>query len=165
MNESLTLAEKQFLQQVLNELKHEQINSEDRDTIKQQLLEHFQEAHDHGEDSLETIGDPATFVKDFFDVHGIFPHPAIKKNPNSWSIFIIATLTFITTFLTSQFILSLVLTDSFQPQHPNPFFQYNILYNISEHPWWNYMLLAISLSIAFVVSFLVFAFVRKRNVA
>ncbi|BAB04435.1 hypothetical protein P4637_06910 [Halalkalibacterium halodurans] len=108
MNESLTLAEKQFLQQVLNELKHEQINSEDRDTIKQQLLEHFQEAHDHGEDSLETLGDPTTFVKDFFDVHGMAPHSAIKKNPNSRSAFIVATLTFITTFLTSQFILSLV---------------------------------------------------------
>ncbi|GGB57363.1 hypothetical protein GCM10011409_38590 [Lentibacillus populi] len=53
----LTMEEKQFLNEVLEELKQYQISSKNRKDIKQQLLEHIQESHEHGQDSINELGD------------------------------------------------------------------------------------------------------------
>ncbi len=65
------MEEKQFLNEVLEELKQYQISSKNRKDIKQQLLEHIQESHEHGQDSINELGDTTTFVKDFLEINGI----------------------------------------------------------------------------------------------
>lgn len=75
----LSRSEKQFLNEVLTELKQYQISSKDRRNIKLQLLEHIQEAREHGDDSLNGLGDSTTFVKDFLDLNEIDLYSEIKQ--------------------------------------------------------------------------------------
>ena len=65
MSMELSLVEKQYLTEVLNELKQYRISSKERKNIKQQLLEHIQESRDNGIDSINDLGDTTTFIKDF----------------------------------------------------------------------------------------------------
>lgn len=167
MNIELSLAEKQFLHEVLEELKQFQISSKDRRNIKQQILEHIQECREYGQDSIDELGDATTFVKDFLDINGIDLHSKIKQIRESKSrtaiLFVIGFFALIVTYLGSQLILSMFLTESFNPQNTNSSFNYNILYQISDNSWWNFLLMLISVSISLLISVFAMFYIRKLN--
>ncbi|MBO1625784.1 MULTISPECIES: hypothetical protein [Bacillus] len=169
MNINLTKEEKQFVKEVLEELKQYQVSSKNRRIIRQQLLEHIQECREHGQDSLKDLGDTTTFVKDFLEMNGIDLHSEIKqirKSKNRTGIvFVIGFLTSIVTYLISQLILSMFLTESFNPLHTNNAFDYNILYHIADNSWWNSLLMITSISISLLISTLVVFRIRKINVS
>jgi hypothetical protein len=166
MNIKLTLEEKQFLNEVLEELKQYQISSKNRKDIKQQLLEHIQESREHGQDSINDLGDTTTFVKNFLEINGIDLLSEIKQVRKSKSrtgiLFGIGFFSLILTYLGSQLILSMFLTESFNPLNTSSSFDYNIFYQISDNLWWNSLLMIISIFTACLVSVLVIKlFVRK----
>ncbi|MGE7625190.1 hypothetical protein ACQKMD_19845 [Viridibacillus sp. NPDC096237] len=166
MNIELSLTEKQFLNEVLDELKLYQINSKDRKYIEQQIVEHFQESREHGEDGINELGDTETFVKDFLDINGIDLHTKIKQirktNSRMGISFVIGSFTFIVCYLISQLLLSMFLTGSFNPQNNNSF-NYNIFYQISDNFWWNSILMIISFSISSLLCTLVVFYIRRIN--
>lgn len=165
MNMKLNKEEQQFLNEVLEELRQYQISTKARRNIKQQLLEHFQESRDHGGDSLDDLGNTQDFVKDFLEINGIDLHSEIKQARKSKSktgiLFVIGLFPLILTYLGSQLLLSMFLTESFNPQNPDSSFEYNIFYQISENLWWNFLLMMISISSACLVSLVINLFVRK----
>lgn len=166
MNIKLSIAEKQFLNEVLKELKQYQISSKDRRNIKQQLLEHIQESHEHGQDSINELGDTTTFVRDFLEINGVDLHSEIKQirksNSRTGTLFVIGFFTLIVTYPISQLILSMFLTESFNPLNTNSLFNYNIFYQISDNSWWNSLLMIISISISLLVSMLAMFYIRKK---
>ncbi|MDM5155333.1 hypothetical protein QUF88_16420 [Bacillus sp. DX1.1] len=169
MNIKLNMEEKQFLNEVLEELKQCQISSKDRKNIKQQLLEHIQESREHGQDSINELGDTTTFVKDFLEINGIDLHSEIKQIRKSKSrtgiLFVIGFFTSIVTYLISQLLLSMFLTESFNPLNTNNSFDYNIFYQISDNLWWNSLLMIISISTSLLVSMLAVFYIRKINLS
>ncbi|MED1014772.1 hypothetical protein P4T71_31430, partial [Bacillus mycoides] len=58
MRNELNGKENQFLTDVLKELKQYDISLEERENIKQQILEHIQECRENGEDSINDLGTP-----------------------------------------------------------------------------------------------------------
>ncbi|MBY0597536.1 hypothetical protein [Bacillus bingmayongensis] len=169
MKMKLSKEETQFLNEILEELKQYKISSKNRKIIKQQLLEHIQECREHGQDSLNDLGDTTIFIKDFLEMNEIDLHSEIKqirKSKNRIGIlFVIGFLTSIVTYLTSQLILSMILTESFNPLHTNNSFDYNILYQIADNSWWNSLLMITSISIAVLISTLVVFYIRKVNIS
>ncbi len=166
MNIKLSIAEEQFLNEVLKELKQYHISSKDRKNIKQQLLEHIQESREHGQDSINELGDTTTFVRDFLEINGVDLHSEIKQirksNNRAGALFVIGLFTLIVTYLISQLILSMFLTESFNPLNTNSLFNYNIFYQISDNSWWNSLLMIISVSISLLVSMLAMFYIRKK---
>ncbi len=73
--------------------------------------------------------------------------------------------TSIVTYLTSQLLLSMFLTESFNPLHTNHSFNYNILYHIADNSWWNALLMMTSISISALISMLVVFYIRKVNIS
>ena len=71
MRNELNGKENQFLTDVLKELKQYDISLEERENIKQQILEHIQECREHGEDSINDLGTPQLFVQDFLELNEI----------------------------------------------------------------------------------------------
>ncbi len=65
MRNRLIGKEKQFLTDVLKELKQYDISLEERENIKRQILEHIQECREHGEDSIDDLGTPNYLFKIF----------------------------------------------------------------------------------------------------
>lgn len=57
----------------------------------------------------------------------------------------------IITYLSSQIIFSIFLTESFNQNNSKSAFQYNLLYRISENQWWNALLIMTSLTLSIVV--------------
>ncbi|WP_243522842.1 hypothetical protein [Bacillus pseudomycoides] len=169
MNMKLNMEETQFLNEVLEELKQYQISSKNRKIIKQQLLEHIQECREHGQDSINDLGDTTTFIKDFLEMNEIDLHSEIKqirKSKNRTGIlFVIGFFTSIVTYLTSQLLLSMLLTESFNPINTNNSFDYNILYQIADNSWWNSLLMITSISISALISMLVVFYIRKVNIS
>ena len=165
MNIHLTLAEKQFLHEVMTDLKQYQIHSKDRRNIRLQLLEHIQAAREHGQDSIQELGEPATFVKDFLELNGIDLHSKMKQIQKFKSrpglLWVTGVCSFILAYLCSQLILSMFLTEAFNPQKTYNSFDYHIFYRISEHSWWNVLLMMISISASLLVSALVVFSMRK----
>ncbi|MBU5214830.1 DUF1700 domain-containing protein [Heyndrickxia oleronia] len=166
MNIKLNMAEQQFLNEVLEELKQYNISSKDRSNIKQQLLEHIQESRELGKDSIKELGNSHELVKDFLEINGIDLHSEIKQIRKSKSrtgiLFVIGFFTLILSYLGSQLIFSMFLTESFNSQGTSNRFYYNIFFQISNNPWWNSLLMIISMSIACLVSVLVIKlFLRK----
>lgn len=165
MNSQLTMEERQFLNEVLSELKQYRISLKHRKEIKQQLLEHFQESREHGEDGLNELGDSTTFVRDIIEVNGVDLHSEIKDLRKSKGkpgiLFVLGLSIFVVTYLGLQLILSMFLTDSFSPLNTNSSFNYNIFYQISDHLWWNFLLMFISLSSSVLVSVLVVLYLRN----
>ncbi|MEB2281858.1 hypothetical protein LAV73_17940 [Lysinibacillus xylanilyticus] len=154
MSMELSLVEKQYVTEVLNELKQYRISSKERKNIKQQLLEHIQESRDNGIDSINDLGDTTTFIKDFLEIKGIDLHSEIKqmrKSQPGISI-VIGVCTFIIAYLACQLILSMFLTDSFNPQNTIAAFDYNIVYQISDVAWWNFLLISISIFTSSLIS-------------
>ncbi len=66
MRNRLIGKEKQFLTDVLKELKQYDISLEERENIKRQILEHIQECREHGEDSIDDLGTPPIICSRFF---------------------------------------------------------------------------------------------------
>ncbi|WP_077618415.1 hypothetical protein [Bacillus sinesaloumensis] len=166
MNVKLNMEEKKFLNDVMSELKHYQISVKDRKNIEQQLIEHIEESREHGRDSIDELGDTATFVKDFLEINGIDLHAEIKQIRNSKSrtgfLFGIGFLTLFLTYLGSQLLLSMFLTESFNPLVTSSAFDYNIFYRISDNVWWNSLLMMISISIACLLSVLVVMLTKQK---
>ncbi|MEH7457014.1 hypothetical protein V7183_07155 [Bacillus sp. JJ1127] len=169
MKMKLSKEETQFLNEILEELKQYQISSKNRKIIKQQLLEHIQECREHGQDSINDLGDTTTFIKDFLEMNEIDLHSEIKQIRKSknriGTLFVIGVLTSIVTYLTSQLLLSMFLTESFNPLHTNNSFDYNILYHIADNSWWNSLLMITSISISVLLSMLVVFYIRKVNIS
>jgi hypothetical protein len=157
--------EKQYVNEILDELKRYRVSSKNRKKVKQQMIEHIQESRVHGHDSLEELGDVDTFVKDYIEINEIDVHSQIKKiqtskNESRWTI-VIAFLTSMAAYLISQLIFSLFLTESFTPLK-SASFEYNILYRISEHSWWNVLLVFMSMTISLFAGLLIL-FINKRK--
>ncbi|CAM4269509.1 hypothetical protein BAMA_20955 [Bacillus manliponensis] len=167
MNIKLTTAEKHFLNQVLTGLAQYEISEADRKVVEQQLLEHIEESREYEQDSMSQLGDPETFVKDFLEIHEIDLHSEIKhmRKPTHQTKTLIATgfFTSIVTYIMSQFLLSMFLTQSFSPLQTNQSFNYNVFYHISDNSWWNAMLMLISISISLLISLCVVLYMRKRD--
>lgn len=169
MNMKLSKEETQFLNEILEELKQYKISSKSRKIIKQQLLEHIQECREHGQESINDLGDTTTFIKDFLEMDEIDLHSEIKqirKSQNRTGIlFVIGFFTAIVTYLISQLLLSMFLAESFNPQRTNNSFDYNILYQIADNSWWNSLLMITSISISVLISMLVVFYIRKVNIS
>ncbi|HEK9099148.1 hypothetical protein KFD70_20320 [Bacillus pfraonensis] len=169
MNMKLNMEEEQFLNEVLEELKQYKVSSKNRKILKQQLLEHIQECREHGQNSINDLGDTTTFIKDFLEMNEIDLHSEIKqiqKSKNKIGIlFVIGFVTSIVTYLTSQLLLSMFLTESFNPLHTNNSFNYNILYHIADNSWWNSLLMITSILISALISMLVVLYIRKVNIS
>lgn len=162
MNVQLTMEEQQFLQKVLMKLEELQVGSKERAIVKEQLLEHFQEAHEHGDDSMDGLGDPSTFVQDFLEINGISLQPNTKKTTTkSVRLTVTGFLTFLATYFISQLCLSLFLTGSFSPER-DPDFPYHIIYNISSNTWWNGLLVLISITISMCMTILAIYYTRRK---
>ncbi|PMC35768.1 hypothetical protein CJ195_18495 [Bacillus sp. UMB0899] len=165
MNMKMNREEQQFLNEVLEELRQYQISTKARRNIKQQLLEHIQESREHGRDSIDDLGNTQDFIKDFLEINGIDLHSEIKQVRKSKSktgvLFLIGFFSLILTYLGSQLLLSMFLTESFNPQNTDSSFKYNLFYQISDNLWWNSLLMMISIFSACLVSLVINLFVRK----
>ncbi|WP_142321638.1 hypothetical protein, partial [Bacillus cereus] len=117
MRNKLIGKEKQFLRDVLKELKQYDISLEERENIKRQILEHIQECHEHGEDSIDDLGTPQLFVKDFIEINEIDLQVKMKQLQNEkgkFNTFILRGIFIaIITYLISQTTFSIFLTESF----------------------------------------------------
>ncbi|PGR19636.1 hypothetical protein COC50_21745 [Bacillus anthracis] len=82
MRNRLIGKEKQFLTDVLKELKQYDISLEERENIKRQILEHIQECREHGEDSIDDLGTPQLFVQDFIEINEIDLQVKMKQFQN-----------------------------------------------------------------------------------
>ncbi|HDR7614019.1 TPA: hypothetical protein QCX47_005859, partial [Bacillus mycoides] len=117
MRNELNDKEQQFLTGVLKDLKQYDISLEERENIKQQILEHIQECREHGEESINDLGTPQLFVQDFLEINEIDLRIKMKqlRNVNKKSSTLIIGGIFISliTYLISQTTLSIFLTESF----------------------------------------------------
>ncbi|MBM6649499.1 hypothetical protein [Bacillus sp. RIT 809] len=168
MRNELNDKEQQFLTGVLKDLKQYDISLEERENIKQQILEHIQECREHGEDSINDLGTPQLFVQDFLEINEIDLRVKMKqlRNVNKKSSTLIIGGIFISliTYLISQTTLSIFLTESFSPNNSNNTFNYNILYRITENQWWNSLLIMISFTISVLV-FISLVSYKKRKLS
>ncbi|MEH7225402.1 hypothetical protein V7112_16460 [Bacillus sp. JJ1566] len=155
---TLTKVEKDYVEKVLFELKKYKINKEQLDSIREQLLDHISTSHENGETSIEQLGDSEALVKDYLEIYGIDMNHTGTHKSNRISI-ILGAISFPVVYLISQLILSLFLTQSFSQEKS---FDYNIMYRISEQPWWNILLVSISLFSALVISFFLSVILRRR---
>ncbi|PEC83744.1 hypothetical protein COK00_16120 [Bacillus cereus] len=167
MRNRLIGKEKQFLTDVLKELKQYDISLEERDNIKRQILEHIQECREHGEDSIDDLGTPQLFVQDFLEINEVDLQVKMKQLQNKKGKFntIILSGIFIAviTYLISQTIFSILLTESFNPTISKDVFQYNLLYRISENQWWNALLILTSLTLSVVVYISLVSYKKRKH--
>ncbi|WP_142953865.1 hypothetical protein [Bacillus cereus] len=168
MRNELNGKEKLFLTDVLKELKQYDISLEERDNIKQQILEHIQECRENGEDSINDLGTPQLFVQDFLEISEIDLQVKMKQLQNekgNSSTFILGgILIAVITYLISQTTLSLFLTESFSGTNSKNTFNYNLLYRIAENQWWNSILIMISFTLSVVV-FISLVSYKKRKLS
>lgn len=168
MRNRLIGKEKQFLTDVLKELKQYDISLEERENIKRQILEHIQECREHGEDSIDDLGTPQLFVQDFIEINEIDLQVKMKQFQNEkgkYNTFVLRGIfiAFIT-YLISQTTFSIFLTESFNSTNSKNTFNYNILYRISENQWWNSLLIMSSFTISVVV-FISLVNYKKRKLS
>ncbi|EEL81986.1 hypothetical protein bcere0028_23310 [Bacillus cereus AH1271] len=160
--------EKQFLTDVLKELKQYDISLEERKNIKQQILEHIQECREHGEDSIDDLGTPQLFVQDFLEINEIDLQVKMKRLQNEkakFNTFILHGIFIaVITYLISQTTFTIFLTGSFNPTNSKNTFQYNLLYRISENQWWNSLLIMFSFTLSVVV-FISLVSYKKRKLS
>lgn len=161
----LSRKEERFLQEVLDELEPYEISEEERQTIQQQIIEHIEESREHGEDGVESLGSSMSFIKDFLEINDIDLHAEIKKTrrapKRNGVLVVVGICTLIGTYVLSQLILSLVATDAFNPLNKNGLDDYHLLFQISTDPWWNTMLMLISLSVSCLSVFMVVRLWKK----
>ncbi|OFD66141.1 hypothetical protein [Bacillus mycoides] len=168
MRNELNDKEQQFLTGVLKDLKQYDISLEERENIKQQILEHIQECREHGEESINDLGTPQLFVQDFLEINEIDLRVKMKQlrnvNKKSSTLVIGGICISLITYLISQTTLSIFLTESFSPNNSNNTFNYNILYRITENQWWNSLLIMISFTISVLV-FISLVSYKKRKLS
>ncbi|OFD50565.1 hypothetical protein BWGOE4_57320 [Bacillus mycoides] len=121
MRNELNDKEQQFLTGVLKDLKQYDISLEERENIKQQILEHIQECREHGEESINDLGTPQLFVQDFLEINEIDLRVKMKQlrnvNKKSSTLVIGGICISLITYLISQTTLSIFLTESFSPNN------------------------------------------------
>ncbi|EEL70657.1 hypothetical protein ACFVWC_20920 [Bacillus mycoides] len=168
MRNELNGKEKQFLTDVLKELEQYDISLEERENIKQQILEHIQECRENGEDSINDLGTPQLFVQDFLEINEIDLQAKIRQLQNekgNSSTFILGGIFIaVITYLISQTTLSLFLTESFNGANSKNTFNYNLLYRIAENQWWNYVLIMFSFTLSILV-FISLVSYKKRKLS
>ncbi len=168
MRNRLIGKEKQFLTDVLKELKQYDISLEEMENVKRQILEHIQECREHGEDSIDDLGTPQLFVQDYLEINEIDLQVKMKQLKNKKGKLNTSMLRDIfiavITYLVLQTTLTIFLTGSFNPTNSKNTFQYNLLYRISENQWWNSLLIMISfmLSVAVFISLVSY---KKRKLS
>ncbi|MBE7121741.1 hypothetical protein [Bacillus cereus] len=166
MRNELNVKEKQFLTDVLKELKQYDISLEERENIKQQILEHIQECRENGEDSINDLGTPQLFVQDFLEINEIDLRVKMKElrnvNEKSSTLIISGIFISIITYLISQTTLSIFLTESFNPNNSKNTFNYNILFRITENQWWNSILIMISLTVSLLISIILVIYKKRK---
>lgn len=167
MRNKLIGKEKQFLTDVLKELKQYDISLEERENIKLQILEHIQECREHGEDSIADLGTPELFVQDFLEINEIDSQVKMKQLQNEkgkFNTFMLRGIFIaIITYLSSQTIFSIFLTESFNQNNSKSAFQYNLLYRISENQWWNALLIMTSLTLSVVVFISLVSYKKRKH--
>ncbi|WP_342376559.1 hypothetical protein [Bacillus thuringiensis] len=167
MRNRLIGKEKQFLTDVLKELKKYDISLEERDNIKRQILEHIQECREHGEDSIDDLGTPQLFVQDFLEINEIDLQAKMKQLQNEkdkFNTFMLRGIFIaVITYLSSQSIFSIFLTESFNSTNSKNAFQYNLLYRISENQWWNALLIMTSLTLSVVVYISLVSYKKRKH--
>ncbi|WP_242268329.1 hypothetical protein [Bacillus cereus group sp. BfR-BA-01408] len=167
MRNKLIGKEKQFLTDVLKELKQYHISLEERENIKRQILEHIQECREHGEDSIDDLGTPELFVQDFLEINEIDSQVKMKQLQNEkgkFNTFMLRGIFIaIITYLSSQIIFSIFLTESFNQNNSKSAFQYNLLYRISENQWWNALLIMTSLTLSVVVFISLVSYKKRKH--
>ncbi|WP_242250500.1 hypothetical protein [Bacillus cereus group sp. BfR-BA-01379] len=168
MRNRLIGKEKQFLTDVLKELKQYDISLEEIENVKRQILEHIQECREHGEDSIDDLGTPQLFVQDYLEINEIDLQVKMKQLKNEKGKLNTSILRGIfiavITYLVSQTTLTIFLTGSFNPTNSKTTFQYNLLYRISENQWWNSLLIMISFMISVAV-FISLVSYKKRKLS
>ncbi|MEK4737380.1 MULTISPECIES: DUF1129 domain-containing protein [Bacillus] len=166
MRNELNGKENQFLTDVLKELKQYDISLEERENIKQQILEHIQECRENGEDSINDLGTPQLFVQDFLEINEIDLRVKMKQLQNekgNSSTFILGGIFIaVITYLISQTILSLFLTESFNGTNSKNTFNYNLLYRIAENQWWNYVLIMFSFTLSILVFISLISYKKRK---
>ncbi|MES5866514.1 MULTISPECIES: hypothetical protein [Bacillus cereus group] len=168
MRNRLLGKEKQFLTDVLKELKQYDISLEERENIKQQILEHIQECREHGEDSIGDLGTPQLFVQDYLEINEIdlqVKRKQLKNEKGKLNKSILRGIFIaVITYLISQTTFTIFLTRSLNPTNSKTTFQYNLLYRISENQWWNSLLIMISFMLSVVV-FISLVSYKKRKLS
>ncbi|WP_142344296.1 DUF1129 domain-containing protein [Bacillus cereus] len=168
MRYELNGKEKQFLTDVLKELEQYDISLEERENIKQQILEHIQECRANGEDSINDLGTPQLFVQDFLEINEIDLQTKMRQLQNekgNSNAFILGFIFIaVITYLISQTTLSLFLTESFNGANSKNTFNYNLLYRIAENQWWNYILIMFSFTLSILV-FISLVSYKKRKLS
>ncbi|MDA2037330.1 hypothetical protein PDN58_07855 [Bacillus cereus] len=167
MRNGLISKEKKFLTDVLKELKQYDISLEERENIKRQILEHIQECREHGEDSIDDLGTPQLFVQDFLEINEINLQVKMKQLQNekgkSNTLILRDIFIAIITYLVSQTIFSIFLTESFNSTNSKNAFQYNLLYRISENQWWNALLIMTSLTLSVLVFISLVSYKKRKH--
>ena len=167
MRNELNDKEQQFLTGVLKDLKQYDISLEERENIKQQILEHIQECREHGEESINDLGTPQLFVQDFLEINEIDLRVKMKQlrnvNKKSSTLVIGGICISLITYLIPQTTLSIFLTESFSPNNSNNTFNYNILYRITENQWWNSLLIMISFTISVLVFISLVSYKKRKH--
>ncbi|MGW6150857.1 DUF1129 domain-containing protein [Bacillus mycoides] len=163
MRNELKDKEQQFLTGVLKELKQYDISLEERENIKQQILEHIQECREHGEESINDLGTPQLFVQDFLEINEIDLRVKMKQLQNvkkkSNTLIIIGIFVAFITYLISQTTLSIFLTESLNSENN---FNFNLLYRIAENQWWNSILIMISLMVSLLISIILVIYKKRK---
>ncbi|WP_242245553.1 DUF1129 domain-containing protein [Bacillus cereus group sp. BfR-BA-01523] len=166
MRSELKDKEQQFLTGVLKELKQYDISLEERENIKQQILEHIQEYREHGEESINDLGTPQLFVQDFLEINEIDLRVKMKQlqniNKKSNTLIIIGIFVAFITYLISQTTLSIFLTESLNPTNSENNFNFNLLYRIAENQWWNSILIMISLMVSLLISIILVIYKKRK---
>ncbi|EJS07808.1 hypothetical protein EXW39_13130 [Bacillus mycoides] len=166
MRNELNGKENQFLTDVLKELKQYDISLEERENIKQQILEHIQECREHGEESINDLGTPQLFVQDFLEINEIDLRVKMKQlqniNKKSNTLIIIGIFVAFITYLISQTTLSIFLTESLNPTNSENNFNFNLLYRIAENQWWNSILIMISLMVSLLISIILVIYKKRK---
>ncbi|MGG0155764.1 hypothetical protein [Bacillus mycoides] len=166
MRSELKGKEQQFLTGVLKELKQYDISLEERENIKQQILEHIQECRENGEDSINDLGTPQLFVQDFLEINEIDLRVKMKQlqniNKKSNTLIIIGIFVAFITYLISQTTLSIFLTESLNPTNSENNFNFNLLYRIAENQWWNSILIMISLMASLLISIILVIYKKRK---
>jgi uncharacterized membrane-anchored protein len=166
MRSELKGKEQQFLTGVLKELKQYDISLEERENIKQQILEHIQECRENGEDSINDLGTPQLFVQDFLEINEIDLRVKMKQlqniNKKSNTLIIIGIFVAFITYLISQTTLSIFLTESLNPTNSENNFNFNLLYRIAENQWWNSILIMIGLMVSLLISIILVIYKKRK---
>ncbi len=165
MKNNLTKQEVTYLEKVNSEIQHYELDSIQIREVNEQLISHFEEYRDNGEDSFSNLEEPEIFAKSHLEACGIDLHSPgnqLQQSRIASSLpILITSLTSVITFLACQLLFAFTLTEFFNPLNS---YQYNLIYRISDNSWWNAALTSTSLVISLIVFILSLFLLKKRQV-